>query len=71
MRKLIGTSLLTLALCCSTYAGVIPFGVTDPPPPPPSTQEATNSTEPKSGDMPFGLTAEVVLNTVNSVLSLL
>lgn len=66
MRKLIGTSLLALALCCSTYAGVIPFGVNDTPPPPP----VEANTQPNGGDMPFGLTAEAALNALGSVLSL-
>lgn len=68
MRKLIGTSLLVLALSLTVRAGEIPFPV-DPQPTP------TSSTTP--GEIPFpggaeqSATTEAVISLLGSLLSLL
>lgn len=68
MRKVIGASLLTLALSCFAYAGNMPFPAPDPQaaPTPTTTQES------EGGNMPTPLTEEVApMAVTEAVLSLL
>lgn len=73
MRKIIGASLLTLALSCFTYAGNMPF----PAPDPPAMPAASNtSQEAADGYIPNNQPAEstvtdTLLSLLQSVLSLL
>lgn len=70
MRRLLGTTLLVLALGVSTYAGEIPFGVTNPPPPPATAPDTAD--EPEGGEIPFGGQAatQVLVNLLGGVLAL-
>ena len=78
MRKIIGASLLTLALSCFTYAGNMPFPAPDPQAAPTPTAQSTTQ-ETADGYIPNNLTEEnsattvteaVLLDLLQSVLSL-
>lgn len=74
MRKLLGTSLLVLALAGAVNAGNIPFPETTPTPQSTSTT-AENGAEPTGGNIPFpsgqsSAATEAVLNLLGGVLAL-
>ncbi len=67
MRKVIGASLLVLALSCSAYAGYIPNDRSTPEPQPtPTTQSTTQETA--DGYIPNDETAESTAKTVTEVV---
>jgi hypothetical protein len=73
MRKIIGSSLLVLALSCAAYAGHIPND--NPIPTPPQPSPASVSQEPSGNNVQDQQTTEstvieVALSLLNSVLSL-
>jgi len=72
MRKIIGASLLTLALSCFTYAGNMPFPAPDPlatPAASTTSQAAADGYTPNN--QPAGSTVtDAVLSLLQSVLSL-
>jgi hypothetical protein len=73
MRKIIGASLLTLALSCATYAGYIPCDVAVTPPPPSARANATQGATSADTQVLQGAesTATVIaLNVLQSVLTL-
>ena len=73
MRKIIGASLLVIALSCFTYAGNMPFPGADPqdqPPPSSTTQETADGYIPNDKPAESTLT-EAMLSLLQSVLSLL
>lgn len=69
MRKLLGISVLTVILACSTRAGVIPNGVIDQPPPQPPVEEVKDEANgPEEPSTPYD---EIALTLLSGLLSLL
>lgn len=72
MRKIIGASLLTLAMSCFTYAGNMPFPAPDSlgTPTASSTSQVTAEGHIPNNDPAESAVTEAVLSLLQSVLSL-
>lgn len=74
LKLFLASTLLTLALAVSAFAGNMPCGVTDPPSPPAtavaSDTETTSSSGTVSETTAIDPVMEIALNLIQSVLSL-